>query len=118
MSRRAKLPKIGKEISPEFAEGLTADMHSHSAPSAEGAAASHSLDGVSHLLDVRGGSGCFSTSFAKTNKGLHAAFRLLWIWHPSAKLDVTTTDVRESWSTGGEGKQIVMRGFNSTLTIP
>jgi hypothetical protein len=83
MSRRAKLPKIGKEISPEFAEGLIAGMHSHSAPSAEGAAASHSLDGVSHLLDVRGGSGCFSTSFAKTNKGY---MQLLWIWHPSAKL--------------------------------
>jgi hypothetical protein len=95
MSRRAKLPKIGKEISPEFAEGLTADMHSHSAPSAEGAAASHSLDGVSHLLDVRGGSGCFSTSFAKTNKGLHATFMDL---APVCK--VTTSQLQMSVKAG------------------
>ena len=37
-----------------------------------GAAKNYPLDGVSHLLDIGGGSGCYSASFVKENKGLHA----------------------------------------------
>mmetsp|Transcript_1131 Transcript_1131/g.1981 ORF Transcript_1131/g.1981 Transcript_1131/m.1981 type:complete len:396 (-) Transcript_1131:119-1306(-) len=60
------------ELSIERAKELTSAFHSHSLPSAMGAAACYPLDGVSHLLDIGGGSGCYSASFVKENEGLHA----------------------------------------------
>jgi acetylserotonin N-methyltransferase len=60
------------ELTLERAKELTSAFHSHSLPSAMGAAAVYPLDGVSHLLDIGGGSGCYSMSFAKENMDLHA----------------------------------------------
>lgn len=47
-------------------------MHSHSLPAAMGAANRLDLSGVSALLDVGGGSGCFASAFATRNPGLRA----------------------------------------------
>jgi len=54
----------------ETARGIAAFMHSHSLPAATGAALNSDFTGVSRLLDVGGGSGCFSITLAKQNPQL------------------------------------------------
>ena len=52
------------------ARGIAAFMHSHSLGAAAGMALRADLSGVSSLLDVGGGSGCFSIALAKQNPKL------------------------------------------------
>jgi hypothetical protein len=52
------------EMTPEDAHGSNMRMHSHSLPSAVGMAANGNFDGVHRLLDIGGGSGCFSIQLA------------------------------------------------------
>ena len=53
------------EIDLERARGIAAFMHSHSVPASLGAARNLDYRGVKRLLDVGGGSGIFSISFAQ-----------------------------------------------------
>jgi len=53
------------EIDPQLARMLSAFMHSHSQPAALGLARTGLLDGVKRLLDVGGGSACFSIALAQ-----------------------------------------------------
>lgn len=55
----------------EMAREVTAFMHSHSAPAALGLTRTCDLAGIRRLLDVGGGSGCFSIAMAQQNPGLH-----------------------------------------------
>lgn len=53
-----------------LARSLAAFMHSHSQPAALGAARAGVASGVRRLLDVGGGSGCFSIAFAQADPAL------------------------------------------------
>jgi len=59
------------ELDLESARGIAAFMHSHSLAAATGMAQRLDLDGVSSLLDVGGGSGCFAITLAQRNPKLH-----------------------------------------------
>lgn len=50
-------------IDPEMAETFTKVMHSTISSSALLAVSSNAFNGISHLLDIGGGSGCFSVAF-------------------------------------------------------
>jgi len=54
----------------ETARGVAAFMHSHSLPAATGAALHGGFAGVTRLLDVGGGSGCFSIALAQRHPQL------------------------------------------------
>jgi hypothetical protein len=58
------------EVDLETARGIAAFMHSHSLAAATGMAQRVDLTGVGSLLDVGGGSGCFSIALAKKNPQL------------------------------------------------
>jgi hypothetical protein len=58
------------ELDAGMAKLLCAFMHSHSLPAALGLAADPRFAGVKRLLDVGGGSGCFSIALAEANPGL------------------------------------------------
>lgn len=60
------------ELTFERAEELTQAFHSHSLPSAKGAANLFPLTNTKHLLDIGGGSGCYSAAFVEANRQLHA----------------------------------------------
>ena len=49
----------------ESARGIAAFMHGHSLPAATGVALHGDFSGVTRLLDVGGGSGCFATTLAR-----------------------------------------------------
>ncbi|HLZ27306.1 MAG TPA: methyltransferase [Chloroflexota bacterium] len=52
------------EMTPEDARSSNRRMHSHSLPAAVGLARNGNFEGVRRLLDVAGGSGCFSIALA------------------------------------------------------
>lgn len=54
----------------ERARGIAAFMQSHSLPAATGVARNGDFKGVSKMLDVGGGSGCFSIALAQTHGNL------------------------------------------------
>jgi 3-hydroxy-5-methyl-1-naphthoate 3-O-methyltransferase len=58
------------EMSPEDAHAANQRFHSHSFPSALGLARAHSFQGVRRLLEVGGGSGCYSIALALRNPEL------------------------------------------------
>ena len=60
------------ELSKERAAELTSAFRSHSLPAALGAATAFNLNGTTHILDVGGGSGCYSVAFVEKNKELKA----------------------------------------------
>ena len=57
-------------LPPELAEPFTAMMHALSLPAALGVARRGGFAGVRQLLDVAGGSGCFSVALAQRHPGL------------------------------------------------
>jgi cyclopropane fatty-acyl-phospholipid synthase-like methyltransferase len=59
------------EANSDHAVRFTRAMHSHSFPSAIALANEFTLKAVSRLLDVGGGSGCFSIAFALSNPQIH-----------------------------------------------
>jgi acetylserotonin N-methyltransferase len=59
------------ELSADDARGSNARMHSHSFPAALGLARSADFSRVRHLLDVAGGSGCYSIALAQRFRDLH-----------------------------------------------
>lgn len=58
------------QLDGERARAIAAFMQSHSLPAATGVARHGDFKGVSRLLDVGGGSGCFSIALAQTHPGL------------------------------------------------
>jgi acetylserotonin N-methyltransferase len=58
------------ELDPQMARMLTAFMHSHSLPAALGLAASPRFEKAVRVLDVGGGSGCFSIALAERRPAL------------------------------------------------
>jgi len=59
------------QIDPVRAEQFTRLMHSHSFPAATGVARQPIFQGVQHVLDVAGGSGCFCIALASQHKHMH-----------------------------------------------
>lgn len=59
------------QLKPELARRIAAFMHSHSLPAALGAARNADFSPVTRLLDVGGGSGCFSIALAQRYPDLH-----------------------------------------------
>jgi acetylserotonin N-methyltransferase len=100
------------QMADEMARGLTAFMHSHSVPAAIGVAAKGDFEGVTRLLDVGGGSGCFSIALADrlphmrcTVMELPAVCALAREYVSGAgledRIDTVTVDMfREPWPRG------------------
>jgi hypothetical protein len=74
------------ELSAEDARGSNLRMHSHSMPSAVGMARNADFRGVRRLLDVAGGSGCFSIALALRYPNLHCTVAEL----PTVAADTAT----------------------------
>ncbi len=100
------------ELSAEMARGLTAFMHSHSMPAALGVSRSGDFTGVTRVLDVGGGSACFSIALAQrfpamrcTVMELPAVCALARDYIARAgvsdRVDTITVDMfREAWPRG------------------
>jgi 3-hydroxy-5-methyl-1-naphthoate 3-O-methyltransferase len=73
------------EMSPDDARGSNQRMHSHSLPAAIGLARNGDFHGVRRLLDVAGGSGCFSIALAQRYPSLRCTI---------AELPVVAADTR------------------------
>ena len=61
------------QVDLERAGQIASFMHSHSQPAAMGMARHGDFSGIKRLLDVGGGSGCFSIALARRYPGLHCS---------------------------------------------
>src|SRR5688572_16392475 len=85
------------------ARAIAAFMHSHSLAAATGMAVRADLKGVKSLLDVGGGSGCFSITLAKQNRELRCTVMDL-----PAMCEVA----REYIAAGGVGDRVGVQAVN------
>lgn len=99
------------QIDPHTARMMTTYMHSHSLAPAMGVARLGDFTGVSHLLDVGGGSGAFSIAIAQTHPALRCTVMDLGPICDivkenaraagAARVDTVTVDMfRETWPRG------------------
>ena len=103
------------QIDAAQAEQITRIMHCHSLPASVGAARNGKLKGVSRLLDVGGGSGCFSIAFAQQFPSIRCtvlelpavcdvARRYIEEGGVSDRVDTIGIDMfREPWPRGYDG---------------
>jgi hypothetical protein len=85
------------------ARGIAAFMHSHSLAAATGMALRADLSGVTSLLDVGGGSGCFSITLAQQNPRLRCTV---------LDLPAMCEVAREYISIGGVGSRVSVHPAN------
>jgi acetylserotonin N-methyltransferase len=100
------------QVSAEMALIIARIMHSHSLPAALGAARQGDFTGVTRLLDVGGGSGCFSIALAQHFRDMRCTIMELPAMCERAKqyiadagvsdrVDTVTVDMfREPWPKG------------------
>jgi acetylserotonin N-methyltransferase len=102
-------------IAPALAASVSKVMHCHSLPAAVAAAGRGSFDGVRRLLDVGGGSGCFSIALAQRDPDVRCTVMELAAVCDVARgyiaeggvedrVDTRAVDMfREDWPTGYDG---------------
>lgn len=100
------------KIDTERGQRIAAAMHSHSLPAATGLPRNGDFSGVSRLLDVGAGSGCYAIALARANPSLRASLMELPAMCEVAKqyiaaagvvdrVDTVTVDMfREPWPQG------------------
>jgi hypothetical protein len=100
------------KISPEKARNIAASMHSHSLVPAIAAARQYDFSGINRILDVGGGSGCFTIAFTQMHSGLRGTIMELPTMCDVAQKYIKEGDVadrvdtkavdmfREPWPTG------------------
>jgi acetylserotonin N-methyltransferase len=91
------------EMNADDARGSNMRMHSHSLPSAIGLAANCDFSSVRRLLDVAGGSGCFSIQLALRNPELRCTV---------AELPPVALDTRAYIERAGIGSRVDTYPFN------
>jgi acetylserotonin N-methyltransferase len=91
------------EMTPEEARGSNERMHSHSWPAALGLARNCDFSGVSRLLDVAGGSGCYAIALALRNPQLRCTV---------AELPVVAADARTYITRFGCADRVDTHPFN------
>lgn len=91
------------ELSVDAARGIAAFMHSHSLAAATGMAIRLDVSGVKRLLDVGGGSGCFSIALARQHAALHCTVMDL-----PAMCEVATTYI----GSAGVGERVGVAPVN------
>jgi acetylserotonin N-methyltransferase len=97
------------------AEAVTRLMHCHSLPASVGAARNGNFEGTTRLLDVGGGSGCFSIAIAQQFPSIRCtvlelpavcdvAHRYIADGGVTDRVDTTSIDMfREPWPRGYDG---------------
>lgn len=102
----------GGDLDPDKARDITAAMHSHSFPAATGVARWGDFTGVSRLLDVGGGSGCFCIALAMKHPDMaftvmelpavcDAAQEYITEYGFQDRIDTCGVDMfRQGWPTG------------------
>jgi acetylserotonin N-methyltransferase len=100
------------QVSSDMARMVAAFMNSHSMPAAAGVARYGDFAGVTRLLDVGGGSGCFAITLAQADPKLRCtvmelptmcevALRYIAQGGVSDRIDTTSVDMfREAWPKG------------------
>jgi hypothetical protein len=91
------------EMTPDEARGSNRRMHSHSMPAALGLARTAEFGGVRRLLDVAGGSGCFSIALALRNPTLRCTV---------AELPVVAVDTQTYIRRYGCEARVATHAFN------
>jgi acetylserotonin N-methyltransferase len=91
------------EMTPDEARGSNQRMHSHSLPAALGVARNGDFRGVRRLLDVAGGSGCFSIALAQRYPALRCTI---------AELPVVAADTRAWIARHGCADRVDTYPFN------
>jgi 3-hydroxy-5-methyl-1-naphthoate 3-O-methyltransferase len=91
------------EMSPEDARLSNQRFHSHSMPAAVGLARNADFSSVRRLLDIAGGSGCYSIQLALSNPGLRCTV---------ADLPLVAADTRNYIERAGSADRVDAMGFN------